>query len=88
MANSRTGNVIFVDTTGYSLTDITRVIGVKYIGAASGTASVTSTTGSKPLWEQSGSTNSMDYLKFRSDSGITVTLTNGAKVYIYLDVEM
>ena len=88
MANTRSGNVIYVDTTGYTLDQSVEICSVKYIGNTSGTAVITSGTsgsGSK-LWEESGASNqAAEEIEARADSGFHVAITNGAKVYIYLE---
>lgn len=82
MANTRTGNVIYVDTTASFEKAIIRA--VKYIGNASGTAVISNN--SKTIWQESGTNNlSVDEICAVCDSGYTVTLTNSAKVIIYLE---
>ena len=53
MANTRTGNVIYVDTTASFEKAIIRA--VKYIGNASGTAVISNN--SKTIWQESGTNN-------------------------------
>ena len=87
MANSRVGNVIYVDTTAYTLDQTCVIRAVKYIGNTSGTATITDgITGSgKPVWQDSGTANlPADEICAKVD-GFYVTLTNSAKVYIYLE---
>lgn len=87
MANARAGNVIFVDTTGYTLDQILKIRAVKYIGNTSGTAVITmGTSGSGTIiWQETGSNNTAaDEICARID-GFHVALTNGAKVIIYLE---
>lgn len=87
MANARTGNVIFVDTTAYTLDQSVTVRAVKYIGNTSGTASITATTSGTGtvIWQETGANNlSVDEICARVD-GFHVALTNGAKVIIYLE---
>lgn len=87
MANSKTGNVIYVDTTGYTVSQAVTIESVKYIGNTSGTAAITSgTTGSgSPIWQESGTNNlTVEEICARCDSGFHVEVTNSAKVYIYL----
>lgn len=87
MANARTGNVIFVDTTGFTL-EQTLVIGsVKYLGAATGTATITAgISGSgQVIWKESGTANlSAEEICAKVD-GIHVAVTNSAQVLIYLE---
>ena len=87
MANSRTGNVIFVDTTGYTISDTVKIESVKYIGNASGTLVITAgTTGSGTIiYQESGTNNtSADAIGVRID-GFHVAVTNSAKALIYLE---
>ena len=87
MANSRVGNVIYVDTTGYTL-DQSCVIGkVKYIGNTSGTAAITDGTAGtgKPIWQESGTANQAAEEICAKVDGFHVAVTNSAKVYIYLE---
>ena len=60
MANTRVNNVVYVDTTGYTLSGPCTIEAIKYIGNTSGTAIITAGTagtGSR-LWEESGASNS------------------------------
>lgn len=87
MANARTGNVIFVDTSGYYLDQSVCIGSVKYIGNPSGTAVISAgITGSgQTIWKESGANNlAADEIECRVD-GFYVTLTNGAQVIIYLE---
>jgi hypothetical protein len=87
MANARTGNIIFVDTTGYSLDQTVCIKSVKYIGNTSGTAVISAgTSGSgQTIWKESGATNqAVDEIEAHVD-GFYVTLTNSAQVLIYLE---
>lgn len=87
MANARKGNVLYIDTTGYSLDQKVIIRGVKYIGAASGTAIITeATSGSGTIvWKDSGTNNlPTDEICARVD-GFHVALTNNAVVIIYLE---
>jgi uridylate kinase len=86
MSNTRAGSVIRVDTNaGF---DTKFVKSIKYIGNASGTAIVSAgqVTGGNKLWEESGTSNVMNSdLDIYDGSGIFVTLTNGAIIYIYTE---
>lgn len=88
MANSRTGNVVFVDTTGATVAGPAKIGSVKYIGNTSGTAAITAgTSGSgNPIWQEAGSNNvaAEEICAFCQD-GFHVAVTNSAKVYIYLE---
>jgi hypothetical protein len=84
MANVTQGSVIVVDTTGYTGVGTCTIVAVKYIGAASGTATISS--GGTVIWEQAGTANVLDYFDARV-SDIVVTLGSTAKVYIYTAVK-
>lgn len=87
MANTRAANVIMVDTTAFTLDQTVIVSSVKYIGNTSGTAVITTgITGSgSRIYENSGATTQpVDEICAKTD-GLHVALTNGAKVYIYLE---
>lgn len=89
MANSYSGNVIYVDTTGYTYSGRVVIYGVKYIGNASGTAVITQgTSGSGAhVWQEHGTANlSVDPIEAVCD-GFHVAVTNSAKVYIYLEAD-
>ena len=83
MANTRSGNVRFCDTTA-TFTESTKIESVKYIGNASGTVVISTAAGQ--IWNAGGTADlSTEEICARCDSGFTVTITNGAKVYIYLE---
>ncbi len=87
MANTRANNVIYVDTTGYTLDGPVWIEAIKYIGNTSGTALITTGTGGSGsrLWEEAGTNNqSADDVCIYASNGIHVAVTNSAKVYIYL----
>lgn len=87
MANARTGNVIFVDTTGYTLDQTVIISNVKYIGAATGTATITAgTSGSgQVIWKEAGTANlSAEEICAKVD-GFHVAVANSAQVIIYLE---
>lgn len=89
MANSYSGNVIYVDTTGYTYSGHAKICAVKYIGHASGTAAITQgTSGSgAPVWQESGTSNqAVDAIEAVCDS-FHVAVANSAKVYIYLEAD-
>lgn len=86
MANHRKENVIFVDTTA-DFTGIYHIESIKYIGNTSGTAVVNLDTNAdaKAVWQASGANDlSADEVCIKAQKGFGVTLTNGAKIYIYL----
>lgn len=88
MANHRTGNVIFVDTTGTDLFDTRRISDIKYIGAAVGTAIVRADgVAGKDMWEASGDVEVFDQVRLRNSKGFHVILAGGASVYLYLGTE-
>lgn len=85
MANHYSANVIFVDTTAATYDGPKRIESVKYIGNTSGTAAIQSKdSNGKTLWEADGTADFVDDVCIFSAEGIYVTVTNGAKVYIYL----
>ena len=88
MSNQAQYNVIYVDTNaGFSGPKV--ICGVKYIGAASGTAVITSGSADgsgNRLWAEGGTANQhVDDMDVVAKDGFYVTLTNSAKVYIYLE---
>jgi hypothetical protein len=87
MANARTGNVIFVDTTAYTLDQSVTIRAVKYIGNASGTLVISAGTAGTgtTIYQESGTANlQVDEICARTD-GFYVALTNSAKCIIYLE---
>lgn len=87
MANATAGSVIVVDTTGYTGVGSANIEAIKYIGAASGTATIKDGgSGGVTVWEQGGTANVTDTVEMRI-SDLYVTLTNSAKIYIYLCAE-
>lgn len=85
MANSRSANVIFVDTTAATYTGAFRIKGIKYIGNTNGTLQIQKANSSgKVLWEARGATDSYEDVEIFVPSDFYVALTNGAKAYIYL----
>jgi hypothetical protein len=87
MANGKTNNVIFVDTTGYTDSSAAIIESVKYIGNTSGTAVITAGTAGtgQTLWKESGSSNqAAEEICVRCDGGFHVAVTNSAQVLIYL----
>lgn len=85
MANSRAGNVVVVDTTGTTVAEGIHIVGIKYIGAASGTATLKAGSSSgNPLWEESGTANVFNQVDIKEKDGVHVILGTTAKVYLYL----
>lgn len=84
MANKRQGNVLRVDTTSSTFNESMQICGIKYIGAASGTATILGRGTSDELWQESGAANVFNEAKITAQDGITVNVTNGAIVYIYI----
>lgn len=82
MANTKESTVIFVDTTSTVLKGPIRVEAIKYIGNASGTATIVS--GSAKMWEARGTADVTDKVGFFAPNDLTVSVTNGATVYIYI----
>lgn len=86
MANSYTGNVIFVDTNDSTFSYAKNICGIKYIGNTSGTLTIKAdSSGGSVLWYGDGATDFFDEVEIRSSGGIHVALTNGASAYIYLE---
>jgi hypothetical protein len=84
MANTRARNVIRVDTTA-TFSAQTFIHSIKYIGASSGTAIITSADSTNKLWEESGTSNVYNpNVDISGTDGIVVTVTNSAVVYLYL----
>lgn len=85
MSNARQSNVIIVDTSA-QFSENLKICSVKYIGNTSGTASIKLPDSSGTVvWEASGTTNVQDHdLEIRAPIGCYVTVTNSAKVYLYL----
>lgn len=86
MANGRTSNVIYVDTTA-TFTGPFCVTGIKYIGASSGTLVITAADSGVRVYEEAGTANlQVDDAEFYvGAAGITVTVANSAKCYIYIE---
>lgn len=88
MANTRANNVIYIDTTGFISVGPLEIEAIKYIGSASGTAVITSgVSGSgNRLWEEAGTANIFNGdCCIKAKDGLHVAVTNGAKLYIYLE---
>jgi hypothetical protein len=85
MSNTRAGSVIFVDTSA-AFSDAMDIQSIKYIGNTSGAASIKKESSSgNALWEESGTANVYNAnVDIRCPKGIYVTVSNSAKVYIYL----
>ena len=85
MANTEQYNVIQVDTTGYVKASTVTIKAIKYVGASGATAVVTAgTTGSGArLYEAAGATSEIAEVCIRAPERFHVTLTSGAKLYIY-----
>lgn len=86
MANTYSGNVIFVDTTAATYSGPKKICSVKYFGNTSGTASIQhgSVSGSV-LWEARGTADFTEDIDIVANKGIYVAVANGAEVYIYLE---
>lgn len=85
MANTRSANVIRIDTSAAFAFPID-ICAVKYIGASSGTASIKSAASASgsTLWEEAGTSNVFNEAKIKDNQGVYVTVTNSAVVYLYL----
>lgn len=85
MANTRASNVIRVDTTA-TFTGQLFINSIKYIGASTGTAVITDPSSGLKTWEESGTSNVYNQdLDISMTTGATVTVTNSAVVYLYLE---
>lgn len=85
MANTYSGNVIFCDTSA-AFPQATRICGIKYLGAATSSATVrgeASATGTI-LWSDDNTTDLFEQVEIRDSKGIYVALTGTATVFIYL----
>ena len=84
MANTRGGNVIVVDTSA-AFVDAKSIKAIKYVGSASGTASLkVDGTSGNVVWEEAGESNVFNEVNLSNSGGFYVTVTNSAKVYLYL----
>jgi hypothetical protein len=86
MANSRGQNVILCDTTDTTYSGNLTIRAIKYVGNASGTAIIKAGSSSgAQVWEEAGASNAWNPdVELRLPEGFHVTLTNSAKLYIYL----
>jgi hypothetical protein len=87
MANSAEQNVLFCDTDDTTYAGIRKIRSIKYIGNTNGTAVIKFQSSSGDvLWQESGASNVYNPdLCIVAPQGIHVAITNGAKVYIYLE---
>lgn len=87
MANTRSSGVLVCDTTA-TIPGNYRIKAVKYIGAASGTATIKADSASgTTIWEESGTTNVHNSsISAYCPNGIHVTVATGVKVYIYTEL--
>jgi hypothetical protein len=86
MANATDRNVIKVDTSA-AFVEARCIHSIKYIGAASGTATIKSGASSSgtTLWEEAGTSNVFNHgVDIKDPAGVYVTVTNSAVVYLYL----
>lgn len=87
MANTRTANVIRVDTTAYTYAASVKIESVKYIGASTSSAIITQGTsgsGGKLYENANATTDPVEEINARTD-GFYVALTGTAVLYIYLE---
>lgn len=85
MANANKANVLIVDTSA-QFDGQQRICGVKYIGNTNGTASIKAdTTSGTVVYEVDGTADIFEDIKMYLKDGMYVTITNGAKLYIYLE---
>ena len=86
MANSRSQNVIRLDTTGTVPGPAGRIKSVLYIGDTNGTAALRPAVGAQILWERSGDVEVLDDIYLQAPAAtetMHITITNGAVVYLY-----
>ncbi len=85
MANARAANVLIVDTSA-QFDGQHRVCGVKYIGNTNGTASIKAdSSAGVVVYEADGTADIFEDIRAALNHGMYVTITNGAKLYIYLE---
>lgn len=86
MANTRSHNVICVDTTA-TFDEVTRIRSILFVGnAADSSVTITAATSLAPLWEASGDIERLDSdVMIRGNRGIVVTVATGGKAYLYLE---
>lgn len=88
MANTRNGNVVFIDTDNTVLPGPLKVVGVKYIGAATSSASLKAgTTAGPELWRETSTGNVFDdvCITVKEPAGLHVDLTGTAVIFVYLE---
>jgi hypothetical protein len=88
MANTRNGNVWFVDTDNTVLPGPLKITGIKYIGAATSSASLKAgTTAGPELWRETATSNVFDEVEIicNEQAGVHVDLTGTAVIFIYLE---
>lgn len=85
MSNTTTGNVYRIDTTNTVLSGLRRICAIKYVGAASGTATIKNAAGDQTIWEHAGNVIAFEEVKLRLVEGIEVEVTNSAVVYLYVE---
>lgn len=85
MANSFSGNVIFVDTSA-SFPYAKNIESVKYVGAASSSATIKGNADSSgpTLWTDNSSSTTTYETCIRDCQGVYVAITGTAAVYIHL----
>jgi hypothetical protein len=87
MANTRAGNVIRIDTSA-DFSDVRDIVAIKYIGAASGTATIKrENTSGDIMWSESGTTNIFNEVQMRSPDGFRFEVTNSAVLLIYCRIK-
>jgi len=85
MANTNAAGVYRIDTTG-DFPHIKSICGIKYIGAASGTAIIKDKdTSGSTVWNDDGdaTVRKFEEVEMTSSNGFRVEVTNSAIVYLY-----
>jgi hypothetical protein len=87
MANSAAQNVIQCDTNDTTYAQALKIRSIRYIGNTNGTVTIKFENSSGVLaYVESGATNTCSSdLCIEAPKGVHVAITNGAKVYLYLD---
>lgn len=88
MANSRNGNVYFIDTDNTVLPGPLKIVGIKYIGASTSSAALKAgVTGGAELWRETATTNVFDdvCIEVKEPAGVHVDLTGTAVIFVYVE---
>lgn len=88
MANSVNANVYFIDTDNTVLPGPIRIVGIKYIGASTSSASLKAgTTSGSELWRETSSSNVFDevHIEVQEQAGVHVDITGTAAIFVYVE---